>query len=92
MSDAIETFKKLEAELLDSYRYIAESCANDISFNIVGCMEKAGVTSKQLSKKTGISKMRMTQLLNGISNVTINTLAKIAYALDCSIYDLVKKV
>ena len=52
-----------------------------VTEDILVAMEDLGVTKSELAKRLGKSKPRITQLLNGSSNMTIGTLSDIAVEL-----------
>ncbi len=52
-----------------------------VTEDILVAMEDCGVTKAELAQRLGKSKARISQLLSGDSNMTIGTLADIAFAL-----------
>lgn len=54
----------------------------DVTEKIWDALEEQGLTKTDLSRRLGKSKSHVTQLLNGNRNMTLRTLADIAYALD----------
>lgn len=49
---------------------------------------KKGYTCEELSKKSGISGSSINNIENGVNSPTLETLKKLAIALDCKIKDL----
>lgn len=56
-----------------------------VTEDILVAMEDQGVTKAELANRLGKSKARISQLLGGSSNMTIGTLADIAFALGLSL-------
>jgi len=52
-----------------------------VTEDILVAMEDQGVSKAELAQRLGLSKARISQLLGGSSNMTIGTLAEIAFAL-----------
>ncbi len=59
-----------------------ERLITEISENIWALLNEKGVLSAQLAEKLGKSRPFVSQLLDGSRNMTLRTLADIAYALD----------
>lgn len=53
-------------------------CATEI---ILGCMEDQKISKAELARRIGCSRAHVTQMLDGRRNMTLRTLAKIAYHL-----------
>lgn len=67
----------------DNRRLMAEeTLLLDVTEKIWDALEERGLTKADLSRRLGQSKSHVTQLLNGSRNMTLRTLADIAYALD----------
>jgi len=65
-----------------SKAYAQEGLILDVTEAIWEMMDQTGIKKKDLAKKLGKSSAYITQLLNGSRNMTLRTLADIAYALD----------
>lgn len=52
-------------------------------------LDDAWMTQKELSEETGISEATISKYINGSVMPTFKNVLNIAYALNCSIYDLV---
>lgn len=74
--DAAEKNKKLFSE---------ESLILEVTEAIWGALEKRNWTKAQFAQALGTSKANITQLLNGSRNMTLRTLADIAYTLGMKI-------
>lgn len=64
---------------------VEESFLLDVTEKIWDALTNRGVTKADLSRELGTSKSHVTQLLNGSRNMTLRTLADIAFALDTRI-------
>ena len=49
---------------------------------IAGAMERAGLTGADIARKLGVSRAHVTQIFRGNRNVTLRTLADLAWACD----------
>ena len=54
----------------------------DIVDQIDAIMEERGITQAELARRLGVSRARVSALLNGQPNTSVRTLMRIAYALD----------
>jgi len=81
MARLVGWYKERIDELENTIEYKIESVAFDISVQIYKQMEKLGINKKDLAEKLNVSKSYITQLLKGKSNMTIETLIKVAEAL-----------
>lgn len=59
---------------------------NRMALNIKNAIKEKGITSKELAERLNISKVTLSTQING--NPTIDTLEKIAKALECDVIDL----
>ncbi len=62
-----------------------EALALDATELIIELMEKQGVNKTELAGRVGKSKAFVTQILGGSRNMTLHTLADVAFALGCRI-------
>ena len=53
----------------------------DVTESIYEIMNRNGMTKADLARKSGLSKSRITKLLDGSANMTLKSIADIAYAL-----------
>ncbi len=60
--------------------FVTASIAIDFAFNIAKKMYEDGIKKKGLAKQLGVSSAYITKLLNGITNMTIETMVKVADA------------
>jgi transcriptional regulator with XRE-family HTH domain len=61
--------------------YLAESLALELSIDVYRQMKEAGLNQARFAERLGVSKPYVSQVLQGKTNMTILTLAKIAKAL-----------
>jgi len=71
----------------DGFRrlYAIEGLVAEAAELIAELMESRGVNKAELAKRLGSSRSHVTQLLSGSSNMTVRTLAEVAFALDASV-------
>ena len=85
MSDLRNKWEKFSKKIENTIEYKIESIAFDIAVQLYKQMEKLGINKKELAEKLGVSKSYITQLLKGKSNMTIETLIKVAEALNLNL-------
>lgn len=61
--------------------YIAADIALDLAINISTKMKELGLTRKKLAEKLNVSSAYITKLLSGNTNMTLNTMIKVADSL-----------
>jgi transcriptional regulator with XRE-family HTH domain len=71
--------------------YAQEALIVDVAEEIWAALAKSELTKADLAARLGRSKAFITQLLNGSRNMTLRTLADIAYALDQGVAIQLKK-
>ena len=79
---------KFEEFISDAERrrmYERESLAFDAAELISSLMETQRVNKSKLAKRLGTTKSHVTQLLSGSRNMTMHTLAELAFALGCKV-------
>jgi transcriptional regulator with XRE-family HTH domain len=69
---------------MTEFRWISE-----FGRNFQGIMQDAGFTQKQLARATGISEASISNYIHGTTMPKITAIVNIAYALECSVDDLV---
>jgi transcriptional regulator with XRE-family HTH domain len=75
-------FNKLLDTYEDDVEFRTEELILDFTERIVAKMEEKGISRAELSRKLGVSKAFITNLLNGNPNLTIKTMVSIADALE----------
>ncbi|MGE3452899.1 MAG: helix-turn-helix domain-containing protein [Burkholderiales bacterium] len=68
-----------------------ETLIVDVSEAIWDALEKERITKSDLAAMLGVSKARITKLLNGSQNMTLRTVADIADAIDWAVSIEIKK-
>lgn len=80
--------------VLDDYEDWIASIPEDRDFNlkmdfaveIEKAMEEGGITKREMAAKLGVSPARVTKILSGEANLTIETMNRIAEVLDCTLH------
>jgi len=80
-----DSFAALFDKARDNFEYHMEGYRYDISEQIFQAFEKSGITRADFAKKMNVSKGRISQILGGTSNYTLESLIRISEILD---YDL----
>lgn len=75
MQEEIERFK-------DDFEYRSEGYYLDITEKVLKQMEKQNINKAELAKRLNCSKSHITQLFKGTTNITLETLAKLAIAVN----------
>ena len=81
---------------MDRLRALIEDQANDEEFqfelasidlrtSIIQQMDSAGLSRSDLAERMGVSRARVSQILNGQDNLTLKTLVAIAHALGATV-------
>ena len=79
----MDIFDQWLAESGENQRiYSQEELIVDLSDSLHEIMSQKGVTQKEIAKKLGLSKARISKLFSGKSNMTLRTLSDICFALD----------
>lgn len=78
-----ERIKKLFDEIESSELYAVVSAKSDISVMIYARMQECGVSCAELARRLGKSRAYISKMLGGGTNMTIETLVRIARVLDC---------
>ncbi len=81
-SDAELILEKYSNEYAKDPDFIAEGLAVKITEEMLECLEKRGLNQSWLAEKMGVSRERISRILNAKPNMTLLTIAKIAVALD----------
>jgi transcriptional regulator with XRE-family HTH domain len=78
----------LEKELKEAKRdetYYVYKLMNDVTTMFLKAMKVKNVNQSELAKRMGVSKSSVSRILSGNRNMTLETLAKMAFALDCKV-------
>ena len=78
-----ERMEELTRRLEQSEMFDIEGAKFDISEHVFSVMERQGVSKASLARKLGKSRAYVTKTLQGNANFTVESLVKIARALDC---------
>ncbi len=71
------------AQLLKNEKFWTETIQNKIYHDLASYIEKEKISQKELAKRLGVSKGRISQILNGTNlNFRIDTLVKICMAIE----------
>ncbi|MFZ2657865.1 MAG: helix-turn-helix transcriptional regulator [Victivallales bacterium] len=88
-------FKKAIEEAKHHSPYYEEKLLLDVADKIIAEMESDDISRVELAKRLGVSPAYITKVLRGHANLTIESLAKIAFALgkkwECSMVDVKEK-
>jgi transcriptional regulator with XRE-family HTH domain len=90
MANLVAWWEELNRELAKTPEYLAESLAFRLSLEIYSQMKEAGLSQTAFAKRLGVSKAYVSQILEGKTNMTILSLAKIAKALDADLAIIMK--
>ncbi len=66
-------------------QYQAERLSLEVTEELARLMTEQGVTKADLARRLGVSKARVTHLLNGTPNMTLKTIAAAAVALEAEV-------
>lgn len=69
----------------DSHAYRAEGASLRFTEDLVAFMKTSGLTRTALAEKIGSSPAYVTKILRGETNFTLDSMVKIATALDCEL-------
>ena len=68
-----------------THTYRAEGASLRFTEDLLARMKACGVTRSALAGMIGTSPAYITQILRGETNITLDTMVKIAHALDCEV-------
>lgn len=80
------SFSDLFADAEKRPEYWQELAVLDFTNELVGSMERMGLTRAELARKLGTSPAYVTKLLGGNANFTLMTMTKLAMAVDSEIH------
>ena len=76
-------FKSLFAEAEKSLAYWVEGAVLDFTSDMLKAMETQGVSRSELARRIDASPAYVTKILRGSTNFTLESMVKVAMALDC---------
>lgn len=76
-------FKGLFTEARKDHAYWVEGAILEFTEDMARCMEEQGVSRSELARRIGTSPAYVTKILRGTTNFTLDTMVKVARALDC---------
>ena len=84
------TLEAKTRERLERYEhdpaYQAEKLSLAVTEEFARVMKEKGMSRKDLAERLGVSKARVSNILNGSPNLTLKTLAAVAVALDSKVH------
>jgi transcriptional regulator with XRE-family HTH domain len=81
MANLVGWWEKWNREAEKDPVYLAESLALEVAIEVYRQMKEAGLSQARFAERLGVSRPYVSQVLQGKTNMTILTLAKIAKAL-----------
>lgn len=75
-------FQKAIEESRKHLAYYEESLFIDVAARIIDAMENLDITRSELARKLNVSPSYVTKILRGHANLSLESLAKLAFALD----------
>jgi transcriptional regulator with XRE-family HTH domain len=76
------TFRELLEEAKADHEYVAHRLSLDFSIHLSRAMKEKGLTRSALAEKLGCKPAYVTKVLRGDENFTLNSMAKLAHAVD----------
>ncbi len=80
------SFAALYAKLESTPAYQAEKLAVDFLVELNAFMQAHGVSNADLARKAGVSPAYITKVFRGPSNLSMETLTKLAHAIGCKVH------
>lgn len=77
-------FKGMFNRARDSHTYHVEAAVLEFTEELVERMEQKGISRSELARRIDSSPAYITKILRGNSNFTLDSMVKIARALDCT--------
>lgn len=81
-----KSFGQLYAKLEPTAAYQAEKLAVSFLAELHAFMQAHGLTNAELARRTGVSPAYITKVFRGPSNLSIETLTKLADAVGCKVH------
>lgn len=72
-------------EAKQSASYLATEISDTFVDDVVQIMKRENISKSELAKRSGVSKAYISKILSGYTNFTIESIAKLAQALDCKV-------
>jgi ribosome-binding protein aMBF1 (putative translation factor) len=89
---AAETLQEMHADLARSESFRIEFLKHEISEMIYCAIDNEGVSKAELAARLGKNRSYVTKMLQGTANFTLESLSRIAEALNCEFrLDLIPK-
>ena len=85
MKDPLTALKARAAKARATHTYRAEGASLRFTEDLLARMKACGVTRSALAGLIGTSPAYITKILRGETNFTLDTMVKIAHALDCEV-------
>lgn len=85
MPSQLQALKAKADQARTSHAYHAEGASIRFTEAVIARMESCGITRTDLAEKIGTSPAYITKILRGDTNFTLDSMVKIAQALDCEI-------
>jgi transcriptional regulator with XRE-family HTH domain len=79
------TYEQKLAQTRSSFEYHLEGFRSDLTEQIFLALERSGLSRTDFAAKLGVTKGRITQLLDGSNNFTLETLARISDVLQAEL-------
>lgn len=83
MPSRLQALKAKADQARTSHAYHAEGASIRFTEAVIARMESCGITRTDLAEKIGTSPAYVTKILRGDTNFTLESMVKIAQALDC---------
>ena len=84
MARIAERYRRYKEELEKTVDYKSAKIAFNIAIRVSDRLKELNLTQKELAKRLGVSKSYISQVLNGKTNMTIETIVKLSNALNLS--------
>lgn len=82
---AAERFARMRTELEQSESFTIEVLKIEITEQIYAAMERQGITKAELANRLNKSRQYVTKMLQGTTNLTLESLYRIVQALNCTL-------
>lgn len=89
MKTAEQYFHELDdftVKARNSHAYHAESASLEFTENLLRRMDEVKISRSELAAKIGVKPAYITKILRGDTNFTLETMVKLALALDCQFH------
>jgi transcriptional regulator with XRE-family HTH domain len=89
MSDLLDQLDELVADESSQAEYRHEIAISAFTNDVARVMAEQGVSQSELSRRLGVSRARVSQLLQHTSSPTLRTMVEVAAALGCEVSPVV---